>query len=190
MTHQIKLGLCALVVLFSAPLVAEAAEYKIDPAHSFVEFRIPHLGYSWLYGRFDDVSGRFRYDAANPGENAIEVNVDPSSIDTNHAERDKHLRDPRFLDVTKYMSASFRSTKFTGNSEKGVLEGEMTVHGITRPVKIDITRVGQGNDPWGGYRAGFHGTWNMTLEDFGITYNLGPASKVVEMEIGIEGIRQ
>lgn len=169
---------------------ARAAEYAIDPTHSFVEFKIQHLGYSWMYGRFNGVSGSFEYDADKPGESAAEVVVDTKTIDTNHAERDKHLRSGDFLDVDKFPKATFKSTGYTGDANGGKLAGVLTVHGVEKPVEIDLKKVGEGPDPWGGYRAGFVGTYKMTRKDFGIDYDLGPASTSLDLEIGIEGIQK
>ncbi len=170
--------------------VAQAAEYEIDPTHSFVEFKIQHLGYSFMYGRFNGVAGSFKYDAGKPAEAAIDVTVDTKTIDTNHAERDKHLRSGDFLDVDKFPKATFKSTGYTGDADGGKLAGVLTVHGVEKPVEIDLKKVGEGPDPWGGYRAGFVGTYKMTRKDFGIDYDLGPASTSLDLEIGIEGIQK
>lgn len=170
-----------------------AAEYIIDTkgAHAFIQFRVQHLGYSWLYGRFNDFSGKFNYDEAAPEKASIEVTIKTASIDSNHAERDKHLRSKDFLDVKKYPEAKFVSTSFTADKEgKGMLKGELTLHGITRTVEIEVESIGAGNDPWGGYRQGFEGKTRFAMADFGITKNLGPKSKDVEMILSLEGIRQ
>ncbi|MDX1512149.1 MAG: YceI family protein [Gammaproteobacteria bacterium] len=184
------LPLILLAGLLPAGRTAIAAEYKIDPAHSFVEFRANHLGYSWLYGRFNVLSGEFFHDAANPAANRITVEVDTTTVDTRHAERDKHLRSEDFLDVAKYPKATFKSTKYEGTADGGKLHGELTVHGVTRPVVFEIEKMGEGPDPWGGYRAGFSGKYVMTRKDFGIDYDLGPKSTTVELTLGVEGIRK
>ena len=189
-TRRLGLGLALGLALGSMGTAAPAADYEIDAAHSFIEFRIKHLGYSWLYGRFNRFSGEFSHDPADPSANRISVSIDPASIDTNHAERDKHLRDPDFLDVEKYPDAGFESTGYTGDAESGTLEGMLTLHGMTKPISIDLRKIGEGKDPWGGYRAGFIGTVTLTRGDFGISYNLGPASETMELELGIEGIRK
>ena len=183
-------GLVLGVALGSIGTALPAADYAIDTAHSFVEFRIKHLGYSWLYGRFNRFSGHFSYDADNPQASAISVSIDTASVDTNHAERDKHLRGSDFLDVAKYPEATFESTKYSGDAQSGTLEGILTLHGVTKPISIHLEKLGEGNDPWGGYRAGFIGTTTLTRRDFGISYNLGPASETMELELGIEGIRK
>ncbi len=186
----VLLLLSIFFLLSSFSRLASAAEYEIDPGHSFVEFRIQHLGYSWLYGRFNTISGKFSYDAARPEVSRITLEIDVASVDTNHAERDKHLRGKKFLDVKRYPKAAFKSTKYTGTAERGVLEGILTLHGVSRPVSIDVQRVGEGADPWGGYRVGFIGTMTLTRSDFGISRDLGPASETMEMELGIEGVRK
>lgn len=180
----------ALLVLYlAAP--AGAAEYRLDPAHSFVQFRIPHLGFSVLVGRFNHVEGKFTF-APNKGPEAqsVQVNIRTASIDTNHAERDKHLRGTDFLHVNRYPQATFVSTGYEGNASSGVMKGNLAMHGVTKPIAIKVEKVGEGPDPWGGYRAGFKGTVTLTRADFGITYNLGPAARTVEMSLFIEGIRQ
>jgi polyisoprenoid-binding protein YceI len=171
----------------------QAATYEIDTkgAHAFVQFRIQHLGYSWLLGRFNTFEGQFEYDAAAPEKSSIEVTIDTASIDSNHADRDKHLRGEDFLNVKEHPEASFKSTGFESTGEgKGVISGAFTLNGVTRAISFPVERIGEGEDPWGGYRAGFMGKTTLKLSDYDITYNLGPASTHVEIELHIEGVRQ
>lgn len=168
---------------------AFAADYKIDPGHSFVTFRIQHLGYSWTYGQFNTLSGTFSYDAADPASSQITVDIDTTSIDTNHAERDKDVRE-NWLGTANFSKATFESTQYTGTDTEGVLEGALTLNGVSKPISINVQKVGEGKDPWGGYRAGFLGTIEFARGDWGIPGNLGPQSELMEFEIGIEGVRQ
>jgi len=172
---------------------ALAEDYVIDTkgAHAFIQFKIKHLGYSWLTGRFNDFDGHFSYDEKNPSAANVTVNIRTSSVDSNHAERDKHLRGNDFLDVKKYPDAKFVSTGFKelGNG-KAELAGNLTLHGVTKPVTIAVDHIGNGKDPWGGYRRGFEGVTEIKLKDYGIDYNLGPASETVELWLGVEGIRK
>lgn len=188
MKHQ---SLFALLLGLAVAFPVAAADYKIDDTHSFIQFRIQHLGFSWLYGRFNTLEGSYSYDEAKPADAKIKVNIDAASIDTNHAERDKHLRSEEFFYVDKYPKATFVSTgyKATGKG-KGILSGNLTLRGVTKPVSIDVTQIGAGDDPWGGYRRGFSGTTSITLADFGIPYNLGPAARSAELMLTVEGIRQ
>jgi len=183
----------ALAAALTLPSLAPAADYVIDTekAHAFIQFRIQHLGFSWLYGRFNDFNGTFSYDEKNPASNKVDVTIKTASVDTNHAERDKHLRGDDFLDVEKFPQARFVSTKFEDKGDgKAVLSGDFTLHGVTKPIVIAVERVGQGDDPWGGYRTGFSGTTVLKLADYGITRDLGPAAQEVELTLSVEGIRQ
>ena len=172
---------------------AQAARYVIDTkgAHAFVQFKIPHLGYSMLLGRFNTFRGEFTYDEDNPDAASVTVEIDVTSIDSNHAERDKHLRDNDFLAVNDHPKAKFVSTEFKELGDgKAELTGNLTLKDVTRPISIAVNHIGHGPDPWGGYRRGFEGTTKLTLSDFGIDYNLGPASREVELYLSIEGIRE
>ena len=171
-----------------------AADYLIDTkgSHAFIQFKIPHLGYSWLLGRFNTFEGSFSYDDKAPSEASVEVIIKTASIDSNHAERDKHLRGGKFLDVDKYPEARFVSTSYQEQQDGGgTLQGEFTLKGVTRPITIAVKPIGAGMDPWGGYRRGFEGHTRLTLKDFAIdAASLGPASEVVELSLYVEGIRQ
>lgn len=185
--------LLAGAMLLPAAATAEVEQYVIDTegAHAFVQFRIKHLGFSWLYGRFNDFDGSFSYDPADPAASAIAVAIRTASIDSNHAERDEHLRGEDFLHVEEFPEATFTSTGYRPNGDgTGTLDGELTLHGVTRPVRIAVEEIGAGTDPWGGYRRGFQGETSFPLKDFGIDYDLGPASQVVEIILSVEGIRQ
>ncbi|MBI2993055.1 MAG: YceI family protein [Gammaproteobacteria bacterium] len=175
--------------LFMA-IPAAAANYEIDPSHAFIQFRISHLGYSVLNGRFNTFAGKFTWDKDKLPESGIEVTVQTNSIDSNWAERDKHLRGEDFLDVEKYPTAIFKSTKYTGDAKGGKLEGTLTLHGVTRPLTLDVKFIGEGPDPWGGYRAGFSATATLKRADFGMTYNLGPASETMDFDLFVEGIKK
>ncbi|HHS84265.1 MAG TPA: YceI family protein [Gammaproteobacteria bacterium] len=185
-------GILAGVVLsVSANLHAE--EYLIDTkgAHAFIQFKIAHLGYSWLLGRFNEFDGSFSYDEKNPSASKVVVTINTASVDSNHAERDKHLRGKDFLEVKKYPEAKFVSTSYEEKGDgKGILKGDFTLHGVTRPIVIDVKQIGAGPDPWGGFRRGFEGTTRIALKDYNINFDLGPASKELELQLYIEGIRQ
>lgn len=175
---------------------ANADDYVIDTrgAHAFIQFRTKHLGYSWLYGRFNSFSGEFTYDEKRPEKNEIKVDIDVSSIDSMHAERDKHLRGKKFLNTDKYPDASFVSTKWVPKEGKmSELHGDFTLHGVTNPVVIDVEYIGGGPDPWGGFRQGFEGRLTINPVDYGmarILKSLGPTASEVELFLTVEGIRK
>ena len=183
-------ALVAVALAFSAQ-AAQAADYKIDPSHSFVQFKISHLGYSWMIGTFEEVSGSFTFDPdAGPEGQTVSVEIGTASVDTNHAERDKHLRSAEFLNADEFPTATFVSTGYEGDAEGGTMTGDLTLHGVTKPIAIAVKKVGAGKDPWGGYRAGFEGTVTLTRKDYGVGYNLGPASESMDLFLFIEGVRQ
>jgi len=171
---------------------ATADNYVIDTdkSHAAITFRIQHLGFSWLNGRFDDFTGTFTFDEENPEDSTVKVEIGTESVNTNHAERDKHLRSKDFLNVSKYPTATFESTSVKMNGGKATITGNLTLHGVTKEIEIEAEAVGGGEDPWGGYRQGFTGTTKLALKDFGIDYDLGPAAQVVDLRLDIEGIRQ
>lgn len=118
------------------------------------------------------------------------MTINTASVDTNHAERDKHLRSAEFLNVEKNKQAKFESTEVKKSGDGYAVVGNLTLNGVTKPVTLDAKLIGQGNDPWGGYRAGFEANGKIKLKDFGITTDLGPASQDVELIISVEGVRE
>ncbi|EJF33220.1 MULTISPECIES: YceI family protein [Enterobacteriaceae] len=188
---KILLGATLGALLFTTGS-AVAADYKIDKQgqHAFVNFRIQHLGYSWLYGTFRDFDGTFTFDEKNPSADKVNVTINTTSVDTNHAERDKHLRSAEFLNVTKFPQATFASTEVKKDGEALDIIGNLTLNGVTKPVTLKAKLIGQGNDPWGGVRAGFEAEGKIKLKDFNITQDLGPASQDVDLIISVEGVRQ
>jgi polyisoprenoid-binding protein YceI len=195
---MLKKTLAALAIgsaLLSANVMA--ADYVVDKEgqHAFVDFKISHLGYSFITGTFKDIDGKFSFDAAKPEASKIEFNVNTASVFTNHAERDKHIASGDFLNVSKFAKATFVSTsvKSTGKNAAGKdtadVTGDLTLLGVTKPVVVKATFLGEGKDPWGGYRAGFEGTTSIKRSDFGKQKDLGPASDAVELYVTFEGVK-
>jgi len=181
------------LVLSSFTSIINAANYVVDTkgAHASINFKVQHLGYSWLTGRFDKFSGTFNYDATNVGASKIEITVDTTSVNSNHAGRDKHLKSADFLEVSEFADAKFISSSVTEKTDGQLqINGTLTLHGVSKDMVIEATKIGEGKDPWGGYRVGFSGTTSITMKDFGIKMDLGPASAEVQLELHIEGVKQ
>lgn len=180
-----------LAMAMALPFGASAADYMIDTkgAHASVNFKVSHLGYSFIKGRFNTFDGEFSYDPANVAASKVTVNIDTTSLDSNHAERDKHIRSDDFINASKFSSATFNSTKVIdkGDGKLDVM-GDLNLHGVTKPITISAEFIGAGNDPWGGERAGFVGTTRLELADFNIPV-MGTSS-YVDMELHIEGIKK
>ena len=147
-------------------------QWRVDPAHASVEFAVKHMMITTVRGRFTDVDGTVQHDEANPANTKVEVSIKAASIDTHVADRDAHLRSPDFLDVEKYPMITFRSTRVerTG-AERLRIAGDLTIHGVTRPVMLDVKEEGSGKDPWGGERAGYSATTTIDRREYGLNWN-------------------
>ena len=130
--------------------------WRVDGSHSNVEFAVKHLMISTVRGRFTDVDGTVAIDDAEISRSRVEVSIKTASIDTRNADRDTHLRSPDFFDAEKFPTVAFRSTRVerTGAGKLRV-SGDLTIHGVTKAVALDVSEEGRGKDPWGGERAGF-----------------------------------
>ena len=146
--------------------------WSIDPAHSHVEFAVKHLMISTVKGRFGVVRGTVRIDGADPGKGQAEIEIDADSIDTRETQRDAHLRSADFFDTGQFPKIVFRSTRISDIAgDRFKLVGDLTIHGVTREVALDVTAEGRGKDPWGGERAGFSATTTIKRSQFGLTWN-------------------
>lgn len=168
-----------------------AGDYVIDVAHSHVYFFISHLGVSRFMGRFDDIKGTFVI-GQKPAESAVSATVPVASVNTKHQKLEDHLKSPDFFDVAQFPTMTFESTRVNWNNRgEGVLSGNLTIHGVTKPVDFNLKLTGAGKGPRGDTRAGFEGTTTIKRSDFGMTYGLPRVvGDTVEIALSIEGIRQ
>ena len=152
--------------------VAAQSMWAFDQAHSSVNFTVRHMVVSKVRGRFTKWDGTLAMDETKPAGGSVEVSIDAGSIDTGVEQRDGHLRSPDFFDVAKFPTITFKSTKVEA-SGAGALKvtGDLTMHGVTRPVVLDVEYSGSAKDPWGGVRAGFSARATIDRKDFGLTYN-------------------
>jgi polyisoprenoid-binding protein YceI len=168
---------------------AIAEDYVIDAkgAHASVQFKASHLGFSYVIGRFNTFEGTFSYDESDPSISSVNVTIDATSVDTNHAERDKHLRSSDFLETDTHPLITFVSTSVAAGTDDNIaITGDLSIHGITKSVVLNAVHVGKGKDPWGGYRSGFEGATTVAAEDFGLPEWVGE----IEITVIAEGIRQ
>lgn len=156
-----------------APLPATVRTWTIDKAHSNVEFAVRHLMISTVKGRFSNVSGTATIDESNPSATTLEVTIPAGTVDTRQPDRDAHLRSPDFFDVEHYPTITFKSRRVEGDlASEFRLVGDLTIHGVTREVTLNVTNEGQGPDPFGkGQRAGYSAKTTIDRRDFGLLYN-------------------
>lgn len=151
---------------------AQAAKFDVDKAHTNVSFTAPHLMVSKVKGRFDNVSGSFQFDEKTMKLSDIAVTVKTDSVNTNEADRDKHLRSPDFFDVAKFPEMTFKSTNVKYEKDKpDKVEGELTIRGITKKVTLDVDYNGAVTDPWGNRVVTFEAEGEVNRKDFGLNWN-------------------
>lgn len=167
-----------------------SAHYKIDAGHSSVMFRVSHLGVSNCYGRFNAFGGEFTLDAANPANCKLSITIQTESIDSNLAARDKHLKSPDFFNVKQYPTATFTSKSFKQSADGAYdVAGDLTMHGVTKEVSVRLKKIGEGKDPFGGYRAGFETEFEIKRADYGINFMPEGLGADVRILVALEGVR-
>lgn len=188
-----KLGLASLALLLTAA-GAQATSWNVDDAHTTVGFSVSHL-FTSVQGRFDEFGGTIEFDPDEPQAVRIRGTAQADSINTNNTKRDKHLRSADFFDVEKHPELSFESKSLEGfDGKKGRLAGNLTIHGVTKPVVFDFRYLGQAKDPWGNVRAGFSATTTINRRDYGLNWNevleTGGVlvGEEVEIRIDVEGV--
>ncbi len=146
--------------------------YQIDPSHSNVEFSIKHMMIAKVRGGFEKLAGKFVYDPADLAGSSIDVSIDAATINTREAQRDTHLKSADFFDVEKYPTIQFKSKRFDGAPGELKIHGDLTIHGVTRPVILDVEGPSaELKDPWGNTKIGVSGSTKIKRKDFGLTWN-------------------
>lgn len=175
----------AFASLALAPRAASAAEYEIDPTHTFVIFSVGHFGVGKAYGMFRKTTGKF-----DPEAGTVEVSIDASSAFTADKKRDDHLTGPDFFNAKQFPAMTFKSKKVTQKGNKVTIDGDLTIKGKTKAVTLQMTKLGEGKDPFGNMRAGYEGTLKINRMDFGIDYMPDGLAKEVTLQIAVEAIKK
>ena len=175
----------------AAPTTAGAAadgNYVIDPGHSAVLFRIKHLDVSWSFGRFAEFKGSFKLDE-DPAECEVQIEIEADSVDTFDSKRDDHVKGPDFFSVKEFPKITFHSSKVVKDGENYQVHGDLSFHGVTKPVVLAMTKIGVA-DTQMGQRAGFLGELILLRRDFGMdTYPNEVLSNEVHLTLAIEGVQ-
>jgi polyisoprenoid-binding protein YceI len=166
----------------------EKTVYALDPAHTTVEFIVRHLMITKVRGRFTGFEGQVELAPGSDLPVFITASIDAGSIDTREDQRDAHLRSADFFDVENYGKLTFESTRIDGTPDDFVIDGKLTIHGVTRDVSLTGSFEGRANDPWGGVRVGYSAQTIVNRKDFGLTWNaaLETGGVVVGDEVRIE----
>jgi len=181
--------LCSALALFAVP--ALATTYTLDPQHTQVHFSWNHFGFSNPGAVFGTLEGTLDYDEANPTKASVQVSIPLSSVNSNVQKLDEHIQSPDFFDAAKYPTATFKSTKVTKGSSANHLEvaGDLTVHGVTKPVTLDVTVNKVGDHPMRkAPTAGFDATTTIKRSEFGISKYVPAVSDDIAVKITVEAV--
>jgi polyisoprenoid-binding protein YceI len=171
--------------------VATGARYQVDPVHSTVIFKIKHLGVSYFYGRFNGPTASFSFDPDDPAASSFEIVLKAENVDTGAKGRDDHLKSPDFFNAKQFPRISFKSTRVRGSRDKLRVTGDLSMHGVTRPITLDMQYVGTGTHPRSGKKiAGFDASFTLKRSDFEIDYMLQGLGDEVTLMVGLEGALQ
>ena len=193
-----KLLFSLLIALVFTATSAPAATYEIDAAHSSVGFKVKHLVVSNVRGAFNSFNvEEMEFDGEDPANWKVSATIDAASIDTGNQDRDDHLRGEDFLNVAEYPQIKFVSVGIQP-SEDGLyaMHGDLTMHGVTKRIVLDLEHNGTIEDPWGGTRSGFTATGEIDRRDFGLTWNKAieaggvVVGDEVQITLEIEAIRK
>lgn len=155
----------------TAPAVT-ATTWNIDSAHSSAQFKVKHMMISNVKGEFSTVTGTLQHDGENSSNSYVEATIDAKTISTRDAQRDTHLKSPDFFDVEKFPTLTFKSTRVSKKNGEVTVDGDLTIHGVTRPVSFEVEGPSEPmKDPWGNTRVGLSATTRINRKDFGLTWN-------------------
>lgn len=167
-----------------------AESYDLDPAHAGVTFKISHLGLSWTYGRFNDLSGAFVVDPSNPAASSFNFTIKTESVDTGNAKRDEHLKAPDFFNAKQFPVITFKSTAVKQVKEGYEVTGDFTLHGVTKPVTFTLVGGRTAEFPKGVVRTGFTGELIIKRSEFGIDKFAEAVGEEVFIAASFEGTKK
>lgn len=165
-------------------------KYDLDPGHSVFLFKARHFGAGFTYGWFKDVSGSVVVDP-DPTKQSIELSIKTDSIESRDAKRDEHLRSPDFFNAAQFPTITFKSTKIeAGTAGTLAVTGDLTMHGVTKPVVAQVVALGTGTDPWKNVRVGYETKITVKRSDFDMKFMPDGIGNDIELTIGIEGAKK
>lgn len=178
------------LLLAALAIPAFAADYSIDDDHSFALFKVQHMGAGFVHGRFDAVAGEISFDEANPAASKVSVTVKADSISTGVPKMEGHLKSPEILDAVQFPTLTFVSKSWAKAADGSYdVSGDLTIHGVTKPVTVKAVHTGKGTNPWTKKElVGFETSFDIKRADYGVTYGPGAIGETIRITFALEAI--
>jgi polyisoprenoid-binding protein YceI len=180
----------ATLVVTALSGTARGDEYAVDAAHSAAVFRVSHIGLSWTFGRFKDLSGTFAVDARNPAATRFELSARVDTVDTDNAQRDQHLKSPDFFNAKEFPVIRFKSTSAKAVEGGYEVTGDLTLHGATKPLTIVLKGGRTAEFPRGVQRTGYTGEFTIKRSEFGMDKMLPAVGDDIHVNVSFEGTKK
>jgi polyisoprenoid-binding protein YceI len=180
-----------ITILSSLGLTAYGGDtYKVDPVHSSVLFSAKHFGVTDFYGDFKEITGTVTFDAADASKSSVELTVPVVSLETRNEKRDQHLKSPDFFNAAQFPAITFKSTKIEGAGDNYKVSGDLSIHGVTKPVTVDFKKGGEGKGGKGEVRGGGETRFTIKRSDYGMNFMAGAIGDDVNIILSLEGVKQ
>ena len=186
-----SLKLILIAILSSLGLTAYGGDsYKVDPVHSSVLFSVKHFGVTDFYGDFKEISGTVILDTANLSKSSVELTVPVESLDSRNEKRDQHLKSPDFFNAKQFPTITFKSNKVEGTGETYKITGDLTIHGVTKPVTAEFKKGAENKGQKGEVRSGGETRFTIKRSDYDMKFMMGPLGNDVNIILSLEGVKQ
>ncbi|MFL6595393.1 MAG: YceI family protein [Chthoniobacterales bacterium] len=180
----------AFTICCAALVSSRADSFKIDPVHSSVIFNVKHLGVTNFYGDFKEITGMVTFDSADPAKSSVELSVPVESLDSRNPKRDQHLKSPDFFNAAQFPTLTFKSNKIEASGDTYKVSGDLTIHGVTKPVTVDFHKGAEAKGQQGEVRGGGETKFTIKRSDYGMSFMQGALGDEVNIVLSLEGIKQ
>jgi polyisoprenoid-binding protein YceI len=183
---RFNIAAATLAILVLASAAQAQKNWSVDPVHSTAIFSARHFNAGNVWGRFNEIKGDIAWDDQDPGKSSFNLTVNADSLDTHNQMRDNHLKGPDFFNVKQYGQITFKSTSIKKSGENYEVTGDLTIKGATKPITVQLTKLGEGTDPRGTPRIGFETRFTINRSDFGVSGLPGGVGEQIPMIVAIE----
>jgi polyisoprenoid-binding protein YceI len=164
--------------------------FKVDPIHSSIVFSIKHFGVTDFYGDFKEISGTVSFDATDASKSSVELSVPVASLDSRNEKRDQHLKSPDFFNAAQFPAITFKSSKIEGSGDSYKVTGDLSIHGVTKPITVDFKKGAENKGGKGEVRSGGETRFTIKRSDFDMKFMAGPLGDDVNIILSLEGVKQ